>query len=58
MALRLAVDMNLFDAATEAVANQSGVSIEQLAPRTSADPLLVSKCKVRKILVDLSSNNE
>jgi hypothetical protein len=42
MALRLGVDLKLFDAA--AGKNGGEISIEELAEATKADPLLVSKC--------------
>lgn len=44
MALRLAVDLKLFDAlAAEAKAASSSVSTAKLAAQTSAEPLLLSE---------------
>lgn len=46
MALRLAIDMKLFDAAAELTReeNEKQFSVEELAAKTKADELLISKC--------------
>jgi len=44
MALRLGVDLKLFDAAARK--NWDKISIEELSEATKADPLLVSKSRV------------
>lgn len=43
MALRLAVDMHLFDAAESISVDSAPIRVEQLAEKMQADPLLVSK---------------
>jgi hypothetical protein len=48
MALRLGIDMKLFDAAARASTDGSPVRIERLASETGADLLLVSKCRIRR----------
>ncbi len=49
MALRLGVDLKVFDAA--ASKNGDEISIEELSEVTKADPLLVSKSRVGSCLV-------
>jgi hypothetical protein len=50
MALRLGIDLKLFDAA--ASKNGEEISIQELAEATKADPLLVSKCHGTGCLVE------
>ena len=45
IALRLAIDMKLFDAAATLSANKSEMQTADLATQTGADPLLVGKNK-------------
>lgn len=48
MALRLAIDMKLFDAAAAISTDGGEVRTKQLASRTGVEPVLVSKCRVKK----------
>jgi len=43
MALRLGVDLKLFDAAAKK-SDRDEINIEELSEATGADPLLISKC--------------
>ncbi|MCJ1463901.1 hypothetical protein MMC07_002510 [Pseudocyphellaria aurata] len=51
VALRLGVDMKLFDAAAKAASDRGEVQIEALASEASADPLLVTR--IMRILVGM-----
>ena len=44
IALRVGVDMKLFDAAAKAASKGQEVRIEELSSEVNADPLLVSRC--------------
>ena len=44
IAIRLGVDMKLFDTAASASRNGGEVRIEDLASEANADPVLVSRC--------------